>query len=354
MKEYDPTWGYPLQQRQEASSPSGTTYTELRLASLLAAAGGTAATADGLAAAEVCAGLWGRAFASAELEPAGPAVSGLTASLMEMVGRALILRGEMVFDAYMDRGALAYLPAAWTDVSGNPSPRSWRYQVTLSGPSTTFTRTVPASRVLHFRYAAQESDPWRGRSPLATHPETAGLAAVLERRLREEAGAPVGRLIPLPSTVDEDEFQATLSQLQGRTVLVPTTAGGWDAGPAETPRQDWQPHRLGASPPDALVALRSEAGRHVLAACGVPIELIERADGTGLREAWRQFLFGTLAPVGRLIEAELSAKLERDVRLSWRELRASDLSGRARAFQSMVGGGMDVSQAAALSGLLAE
>jgi len=31
---------------------------------------------------------------------------------------------------------------------------------------------------------------------------------------------------------------------------------------------------------------------------------------------------------------------------------ASDISGRARAFQSVVGGGMDVSKAAALSGLL--
>ena len=31
---------------------------------------------------------------------------------------------------------------------------------------------------------------------------------------------------------------------------------------------------------------------------------------------------------------------------------ASDLSGRARAFQSMVGGGMDVQKAAALAGLM--
>lgn len=31
---------------------------------------------------------------------------------------------------------------------------------------------------------------------------------------------------------------------------------------------------------------------------------------------------------------------------------ASDISGRARAFQSMVGGGMDVTKAATLSGLM--
>ena len=34
--------------------------------------------------------------------------------------------------------------------------------------------------------------------------------------------------------------------------------------------------------------------------------------------------------------------------------KASDLSGRARAFQSMVGGGMDVKQAVSIAGLMVE
>ena len=62
-------------------------------------------------------------------------------------------------------------------------------------------------------------------------------------------------------------------------------------------------------------------------------------------------LFGVLSPLGRLVEAELQDKLEDTVTLSWQELRASDLSGRARAFQSMVGGGMEVERAAGLAGL---
>ncbi len=33
---------------------------------------------------------------------------------------------------------------------------------------------------------------------------------------------------------------------------------------------------------------------------------------------------------------------------------ASDITGRARAFQSMVGGGMDVTKTAVLSGLMTE
>ena len=62
-------------------------------------------------------------------------------------------------------------------------------------------------------------------------------------------------------------------------------------------------------------------------------------------------LFGVLSPLGRLVQTELRGKLG-DVTLDWSELRASDLSGRARAFQSMVGAGMDVSKAAGLAGLM--
>ena len=56
--------------------------------------------------------------------------------------------------------------------------------------------------------------------------------------------------------------------------------------------------------------------------------------------------------LGRLAEAELQEKLEDTVTLSWQELRASDLSGRARAFQSMVGGGMAIDKAVSVAGLM--
>ena len=64
-------------------------------------------------------------------------------------------------------------------------------------------------------------------------------------------------------------------------------------------------------------------------------------------------LFGVLSPLGRKVESELRRRLG-DVTLDWRELRASDLSGRARAFQSMVGAGMDLSKAASIAGLMVQ
>ena len=65
-------------------------------------------------------------------------------------------------------------------------------------------------------------------------------------------------------------------------------------------------------------------------------------------------MFGVLSPLGRLVESELKAKLDEDVTIGWQELRASDLSGRARAFQSMVGGGMNVTDAVSVAGLMVE
>ena len=83
--------------------------------------------------------------------------------------------------------------------------------------------------------------------------------------------------------------------------------------------------------------------------------------GVGPREGrpfggweWRLTLFGVLSPLGKKVERELQDNLEDSITLSWQELRASDLCGRARAFQSMVNGGMGVERAAALAGLMME
>lgn len=113
--------------------------------------------------------------------------------------------------------------------------------------------------------------------------------------------------------------------------------------------------RFGAAPPATLVELRNASASAVLDACGIPSALTASGgDGAGRREVWRQFLWGSVAPLARVIEAEITAKLGTTVRLRFDELRASDLAGRTRAFQSMVGGGMEIEKAAALAGLMEE
>ena len=128
--------------------------------------------------------------------------------------------------------------------------------------------------------------------------------------------------------------------INGKLALVESTAAGWGDGSQGAPRRDLVQNRIGANPPE------------VLATCGVPVTMLERADGTALREGWRQFLHASVVPVAALVAAELSDKQAVDIKLNFDRMFASDLSGRARAFQSMVGGGMDVTKAAALAGLM--
>ena len=60
-----------------------------------------------------------------------------------------------------------------------------------------------------------------------------------------------------------------------------------------------------------------------------------------------------MQPLAGVVAVELARKLgTSSLALSFDRLFASDLSGRARAFQSLVGGGMATDKAAALAGLM--
>ena len=151
------------------------------------------------------------------------------------------------------------------------------------------------------------------------------------------------------------ELRTDIGSLKGKVALIETTAAAWGEGRHAAPSRDYVPSRIGADPPMSLATLRSDAALAILAACGVPVELAVAGDGTGQREAWRRFLHGTVQPLAACVAGELAAKLDTpSLALSFDRLFASDLSGRARAFQSMVGGGMAVDQAAALAGLMAQ
>ena len=60
----------------------------------------------------------------------------------------------------------------------------------------------------------------------------------------------------------------------------------------------------------------------------------------------------TLLPLAKIVSEELTLKLGGTVNLSLDAIGAADLSGRARAFQSLVGGGVDPIKAMTLAGLL--
>ena len=93
-----------------------------------------------------------------------------------------------------------------------------------------------------------------------------------------------------------------------------------------------------------------------MAACGVPIELVESAEGSGAREAFRRFLHATIAPAAALVRDELRAKLDTpDLVLGFDGLFAADVQGRAWAWawRSLAGqeASLDPETAARLVGL---
>ena len=329
-----------------------TSYTDVLIQSLLSRVTNTEdALPTATGALEACAGMCGRSFAAAEVEGPESLVTALTPDVLEIIGRSMIRRGEVVFLIDTEGGTLRLLPAQTHDVMGGPNPDQWIYQVTIGGPSETETyHGIPATSVLHFRYAIDPERPWRGNSPLGVARLAGRLSAETVNALANESSGPVGQLLGLP--VDGTDptiapLKADIREAKGRMAFLQT--GDW--GNIAEGYTDIQPRRFGANPGEHLVLLAQLASREIYAACGMNSSLFGEGDAASTREAWRLLLFGVVAPLGRKVEHELQMKLEDMVTLEWQELRASDIQGRARSFKSFVDGGLSVESAAKEVGL---
>ena len=342
---------WPRRRRIEERADSS--YTDALIASITANAGGrSTAFPTATASLEAAAGFVGRAFASAEVEAPEMAIAALDPSCLNLIGRALIRRGEVLFLIRVDRHGLKLLPAASYDIDGGPDPASWEYRLTIGGPERTHTYShQPAETVIHLTYGRDPERPWRGYGPLQVAQLAGRLSAETSAALADEAGGPRGSFLPTPAPGQDGSVNVLKSDIRtARGDMLLTQGGDWnDAGAVSA---EWSAKRFGADPPEGLVRLQEQASREVLTACGLSPALWSIDSATAAREAYRQALHSVIAPLGRLVSWELSRKLEADVVLDWTELRAGDISGRARAFQSLVGGGMDMTQAAAASGIL--
>lgn len=304
------------------------------------------------AALEACAGTVGRAFASVEVQARPVIADALTPACMETIGRSLLRKGEVVFLISTNGERLRLFPAEAYDIEGGPDPDSWTYRLTLAGPSHYLTHDhVVSASVLHFRYASDPSRPWRGLSPLDVASLAGRLSSETVHTLANESSGPVGRLLGVPRDGEDetvDKLAKQLANARGGIGLV--ESGDWgSAGGGATMNPESK--RFGADPPAALVTLLDTASREIMMACGFNPSLFQVGPAAALREAWRIALFGVVSPLGKMVQAELSEKLNDDVTLGWVEMRASDLSGRARAMQSLTGSGLSIQAAAAEAGI---
>ena len=336
-----PTWGKPPETRADSS------FTDALVAAIVTGAGGSASgIPTATAALEACAGFVSRAFASAEL-PEGVEIP---PSTLALIGRDLIRRGESLHLVEVAGGEVMLRPVGSWDVRGGPHEQDWWYRCDLFGPSGNVSRFVPSAAVVHVRYAVDAARPYYGLGPIQIAAAAGRLAAATSASLADEAGRPHGSFLVLPDPSKADTISAQIKTAQGKVLGV--EGGDWNVEQGGMNRAEFSEKRFGADPPAGLVAIHAQAFDQVCAACGLTGLFSAGSDSAGRREAYRQALHTVIAPLGRIVAHELTAKMDRPIVLDWAELKAGDIAGRSRAFASLVNGGMSLQDAAAASGVL--
>ena len=327
--------------RRESAEPEPTEnrgYSDVVTQALVDAAAEPATDAY-ISALEIAAAQLSRAFAACVVR--GPDAELFDPWMMAQVGRCLVELGDSVWY----RTGRRLRRGENYDIAPNGV-----YSISLPGGVV----RQPGSRVVHVRWNVDVNTE-RGLGPLSLARNLRVLMRRLEGSVADELNAAVGYLLPIPTDGGDNTVESLkqdIAGLKGRIAVIETTRQAWGAGPQGAPRRDYELMRVGPDIPDSSVKLYELARNTVLTACGYPIALIgDREDGTGQRESWRRYLHGTVSPLGRLlVQAARTAGLT--IELDWDPLFASDISGRARAFQSLVGGGMSLQEAAAASGIL--
>ena len=340
---------------------SGGDFSDAVVRLLEAQAAGSAADASSTAAVEAASGALSRAFAGARVDGPPHVLEAVEPSFLAQVGRDLIRSGDSMHVIDVDRdGRVTLLPCSSWHWEGSAHPSSWTVRATFYGPSTSTTKHLPAAGVVFVRWGSTPGQPYVGTGPLSWAHTTARLQSETERSLADEAAGPLAQLLAVPTDGGSDGGNDPLKMLKadvrgarGKALLLETVAAGWGEGKSSAPRRDWQASRLGPDPPDSMARLRRDSFEAVLAATGTPPSLFLDSDGTSQREAVRRWHLGTVLPLARILEHELTGKLDADVRLHF-DAYPKDLAGRAQAFQRLVAGGVSVTEALATAGLLAD
>ncbi len=335
---------WPWQRREKRDSGGDFSDAVVRL--IEAQAAGTAADASSTAAVEAAAGALSRAFASAEV--VGPAwvQEAVSPGVLAQVGRDLVRSGDSMHVIRMMNGMVKLIPASSWHWEGNHSPDSWTVRVTAYGPSTSTTWNLPAAAVVFCRWGGTPGQPYVGTGPLSWASTTARLQSEAERSLADEAGGPLAQLLAIPQDGgdggDDDplkDLKADIRGARGKALLIETTAAGWGEGRANAPQSDLKMQRLGPMMPDGMVKVADAAFQRVLAATGTPPSLFVDSDGTSQREAVRRWHMNVVLPLARLLEHELTEKLETTVKLKF-DAYPLDMVSRSQVVAKLTAAGV--------------
>ena len=250
------------------------------------------------------------------------------------------------------------IPCSSWHWEGSHDPASWTVRATAYGPSTSTTWNLPASAVVFVRWGSNPGQPYVGVAPTSWAYTTARLGSEVERSIADEAAGPLAQLLrcrrtaaTMATMIRSRCSGADIRAARGKALLVETVNSGWGEGKTAAPQSDWKQQRLGPAPPEVLAQLRRDAFEHVLAACGTPPSLFTDADGTAQREAVRRWHLNLVSPMARMVEHELSAKLETPVKLRF-DSYAMDMVSRATVVAKLTGAGVAPGVALAAVGLV--
>ena len=145
------------------------------------------------------------------------------------------------------------------------------------------------------------------------------LVAEVNTYLVQESGKPRGAFLSTPKDGEDatiEQLKADTKTAQGSLLFVESMANNWESG--GQPAGDWGVKHFGPSVGPGMVEVAKMARSEALGALGINEALFGGADSVQpLSEAWRLALFSLIAPLGHLVEAELQAKIDPGISLSW-------------------------------------
>lgn len=351
-------WSWP--RRDELREPRS--YTDAVALGLLAQAR-TPRLVDGSQASAVRTVAWqtGQSFAGAVVE----GLPELTPGLLACLGRESVLRGEATLRLYADGPRLGMQPVELIEGLQDGGLR-----VRIPGPLSDPEITIAAGEYARIRWA-ETPGAWVVVPPWARSAACVALAA-LEANAGDEASGPVGQAWPHGGPLQQPEVDIVHQQLQDTILRDLDTAAGRAVGlPSQTDKRTWQTHDVASvSPQNAAISrfgpqfsgaygpLHGGLFAAAVASLGMPPSMVSQITPTSAyREARRGWESAIVAPALAILSRQLSAAIDREVTITLPAMvtpagpSPADAVSRARAFGSLVEGGMAPAAAARVAGL---
>lgn len=319
-------------------------YTDARTDAAIAEAEGTYA---GLAAVvEAHSAALSRSFASVTAN--GDRAEAIPPWLLAWMGRQVGLQGGFVCRIDVSSDGIRLVPGTGSIEAGAGLPETWIWTWTEAGAASSRVYRLRDSEVV--RYCSGGA-PWEIRAGWRNARIATDTVARFERSLRDESNIPTIALVNSGYTDQQaiNKFFKLLADARGKVV-----AAVAEMGTRRTPVGGalQTSSRIGPAPPEGVIAAYKATRIAVADAVGFPIMLTEGQTGPLVRELFRQWTVAHVAPMVRLLEAELRHKLNsQSLALGLDGLGGMDLSGRSRAMEALIDAGASFETAARAVGL---